>query len=251
MRPTDGKPIASYGPPADTARMVNFADFDARGYPTVDVRTGYGQWVGSYERTVEDVMDIALLDELAVPRWGDLGRVVDLGCGTGRTGAWLRGQGVPYIDGVDLTPEMLAKAGARGAHDRLVDADVTKTGLESGSYDLAIASLIDEHLADLRPFYAEAARLTKPGGLCVVIAYHPHFIMTAGMPTHFTTEAGEDVAITTHLHLISDHVQAARSQGWYLSEMHERLIDDAWLTLKPKWQRFRNHPISAAYTWQK
>lgn len=170
--------------------MATFADFDARGYRTVDVRTGYGQWVAHYEQTVEDTMDLALLDRLTVPRWEALAQVVDLGCGTGRTGTWLKSQGVQHIDGVDLTPEMLAKAQMRGAHDRLVEADVTNTGLESGTYDLAIASLIDEHLEDLSPFYEEAARLTKPGGLCVVVAYHPHFIMTAGMPTHFTSEEG-------------------------------------------------------------
>jgi len=231
--------------------MVQFADFDARGYRTVDVRTGYGQWVGHYEQTVEDVMDIALLDELAVPLWGSVGRAVDLGCGTGRTAAWLRDRGVPHIDGVDLTPEMLAGAEKRGVHDLLVEADVTTTGLETGAYDLAVASLIDEHLPDLRPFYREAARLTRPGGLCVVVAYHPHFIMTSGMPTHFTAESGEDIAITTHVHLISDHVQSALAEGWQLAEMREGLIDDAWLAVKPKWQRFRNHPISAAFTWQK
>ncbi|HEY3686575.1 MAG TPA: class I SAM-dependent methyltransferase [Streptosporangiaceae bacterium] len=230
---------------------MRFADFDMRGYRTVDVRTGYGQWVASYEDTVEDVMDIALLDDLTVPRWGGLGRVVDLGCGTGRTGAWLRGRGVTGIDGVDLTPEMLDVARNRGAHDRLVEADVTRTGLESGAYDLAISSLIDEHLADLRPFYDEAWRLTAPGGLCVVVAYHPHFIMTAGMPTHFTSADGEHIAITTHVHLTSDHVTSALGAGWALAEMREGLIDDAWLAVKPKWERFRNHPISAAFTWRK
>lgn len=231
--------------------MVSFADFDARGYRTVDVRTGYGQWVGHYEQSVEDVMDLALLDKLAVPIWTELDRVVDLGCGTGRTAAWLKAQGVPHIDGVDLTPEMLAQAKIRGAHDSLVEADVTNTGLAAGTYDLAIASLIDEHLPDLHPFYEEAARLTRPGGLCVVVAYHPHFIMTAGMPTHYTSADGEDVAITTHLHLISDQINAALTSGWQLREMHERLIDDEWLAVKPKWKRFRNHPISSAYTWQK
>jgi hypothetical protein len=33
--------------------------------------------------------------------------------------------------------------------------------------------------------------------------------------------------------------------------MRERIVDDAWVELKPKWARFRNHPISVAYVWQK
>ena len=98
--------------------MVDFADVDRRGYPMVDVATGYGRWVDTYEQTVEDIMDLALLDDLTVPSWRTVNRAADLGCGTGRTGVWLRRNGVRAIDGVDLTPEMLAVAPRDGEHDR-------------------------------------------------------------------------------------------------------------------------------------
>ncbi|SEG17942.1 Methyltransferase domain-containing protein [Thermomonospora echinospora] len=232
--------------------MVQFADFDTRGYPMVDVRTGYGQWADTYERTVEDIMDLALLEELTEPSWSTVRRTADLGCGTGRTAAWLRRNGVgSVIDGVDLTPEMLAAARSRGAHDHLYEADVTATGLAGGAYDLVIASLIDEHLADLRPLYAEAWRLAEPGALFVLVAFHPHFIMVSGMPTHFTASSGEPVAIDTNVHLLSDHVMAAVGAGWTLAEMRENVIDDRWLTVKPKWSRFRGHPFTAALVWRK
>ncbi|GAA4858471.1 hypothetical protein GCM10025787_48730 [Saccharopolyspora rosea] len=230
---------------------MEFSDFDNRGYRTVDVRTGYGEWVASYERTVEDVMDIGLLERLREPSWAAVRRAADLGCGTGRTGAWLRGRGVPAVDGVDLTPEMLELARRRGDHDRLVTADVTDTGLPESAYDLVISSLVDEHLPDLHPLYREAARLAAPGAAFVLVTFHPHFIMTAGMPTHYTRGSGEPVAIDTHVHLISDHVAAGLAAGWRLVELHEGVIDDAWLAVKPKWERFRNHPISAAYVWRK
>jgi SAM-dependent methyltransferase len=228
-----------------------FKTYDSRGYRTVDVRTGYGEWVTTYEQTVEDVMDIAVLDQLTRPHWSATTRAVDLGCGTGRTGAWLRRHGVPAIDGVDLTPEMLAAARERGVHDRLVEADVTATGLAAGGYDLAIASLIDEHLEDLRPLYREAWRLGTDDAAFVLVAFHPQFIMVSGMPTHFTNAAGEDLAITTTVHLVSDHVTAALAAGWRLEEMREAVVDDRWIALKPKWERFRGHPVSAAYVWRK
>src|SRR5919204_4562626 len=114
--------------------MLRFSDFDVRGYRTVDVRTGYGEWVTSYEQTVEDAMDIALLDALERVPWRSVGAAVDLGCGTGRTGAWLRRRGVTVIDGVDLTPEMLAVARAKGIYRHLVEADVAATGMPSGAY---------------------------------------------------------------------------------------------------------------------
>ena len=230
---------------------VRFSDVDRRGYRTADVRTGYGEWVATYERTVEDAMDVALLEALTTPPWATRQRAADLGCGTGRTGAWLRRQGVAAIDGVDLTPEMLAVARSRGIYRRLVEADVAATGLPSSTYDLVTVCLVDEHLADLRPLYREASRLAAPGGFLVLVAFHPHFIIASGMPTHYMSATGEPVAIETHVHLLSDHVAAALDAGWALAELRERVIDDAWLALKPKWEPFRGHPIAAAFVWRK
>jgi SAM-dependent methyltransferase len=228
--------------------VAEFASFDTRGYRTVDVRSGYGEWVDTYEQTVQDAMDIELLERLEEVDWA--GEVADLGCGTGRTGAWLAGRGAIAIDGVDVTPEMLARARERGVYRELVEADVAHTGLASDAYDLVVTSLVDEHLADLRPLYAEAARVAKPDGTYVIVGYHPHFIMSSGMPTHYDSASGEPVAIETHVHLFSDHVRAARGAGWTLVESQERVIDDAWIALKPKWERQRGTPIAFAFVWR-
>jgi hypothetical protein len=99
--------------------------------------------------------------------------------------------------------------------------------------------------------YEEAWRLAAPGGLFVVVAFHPFFIMASGMPTHFTDGSGEPVAISTHIHLPSEHVTAALAAGWALVEMREGVIDAEWLAVKPKWARFRNYPISAAMVWRR
>lgn len=229
--------------------MADFSPFDTRGYRTVDVRSGYGEWVDTYEQTVKDAMDIELLESLERVSWS--GEAADLGCGTGRTGAWLSGRGVAAIDGVDLTPEMLELAEARGVYRRLVEADVRATGLGAGEYDLVVTSLVDEHLPRLEPLYSEAFRLARPGGTYTLVGYHPHFIMAAGMPTHFDSASGEPIAIETHVHMLSAHVSAGLEAGFALTEMKERLIDDAWLELKPKWERLRGQPIAFAVVWRK
>jgi len=231
--------------------MVKFSDFDRRGYRMTDVRTGYGGWVASYERTVENAMDIALLDALDTPDWAARRCAIDLGCGTGRTGVWLRQHGVATIDGVDLTPEMLALAQDKGVYRHLTQATVSDTGLASATYDLVTVCLVDEHLFDLGPLYDEAFRLAAPGAVLALVAFHPHFIMASGMPSHYTSPSGEPIAIETHIHLLSDHVTAALASGWALAEMKERVIDDEWLGLKPKWERLRGHPVSVAFVWRK
>ncbi|MBF6327406.1 class I SAM-dependent DNA methyltransferase [Nocardia transvalensis] len=229
--------------------MPTFADFDRRNYRTVDVATGYDGWAPTYEQTVLDEMDLALLDRLRRPEWGQVHRAADLGCGTGRTGAWLRGRGITHIDGVDLSEGMLARARDRGVHTTLRQGDVRESGLASGAYDLVISSLIDEHLPELGPFYAEARRLAAPGATFVLVSYHPQFIMVTGMPTHYTARSGEPLAISTHLHLFSDHVNAGVAAGWQLAETAEAVIDDGWLEAKPKWAHLRGHPFTMAMVW--
>ncbi|MBF6077101.1 class I SAM-dependent methyltransferase [Nocardia beijingensis] len=230
--------------------MPSFADFDRRDYRTVDVATGYDGWAPTYEQTVLDEMDLALLGRLRLDLDG-VRRAADLGCGTGRTGTWLRERGIPHIDGVDVSQGMLAFAAERGAHTTLTRADVRATGLPEGAYDLVIASLIDEHLPELAPFYAEAWRLAAPGARCVLVSYHPQFIMVSGMPTHYTDPSGEPVAISTHLHLISEHLSAGLGAGWVLTEVAEALVDDAWLARKPKWAALRGHPFTLATVWSR
>ena len=120
----------------------------------------------------------------------------------------------------------------------------------SGAYDVIVQSLADEHLKDLGPLYRETARLAAPGGAFVIVGYHPHFLMS-GVPTHFNSSSGEPVAVESYVHLTSDHVAAARAAGWTLEEMAEGVIDDAWIAKKPKWERFRHHPVSFAMVWRR
>jgi SAM-dependent methyltransferase len=229
--------------------MPAFSAFDSRGYRTVAAREGYDRWARTYEDTVEDAMDLALLERVAVD-WSAAGTAADLGCGTGRTGAWLAARGVGEIDGVDLSPGMLEAARGRAVYRSLTEAEVGDTGLDAGAYDLVVSCLVDEHLADLAPLYAEAARLARPGARFVLVGFHPHFIIASGMPTHFDdAESGESLAIETHVHLLSDHVAAGRAAGLVLAELHERVVDDEWIALKPQWERFRDHPISFAFVW--
>ncbi len=227
---------------------MEFETFDRRHYPTLGVQDGYREWAPSYERVVQDEMDLRLLERLTTVDWGRRRRAIDLACGTGRIGAWLRARGVQHLDGIDLTPEMLVKARGRQLYDRLLEGDLRATGLPPAAYDLATIVLADEHLPEIRPLYLEAARLIAAGGRLVIVGYHPFFLIS-GIPTHFDRADGSPAAIESHVHLFSDHVEAALASGFALLEMQEGVIDDAWLAKKPKWQKYANHPVSFAMVW--
>src|SRR4051812_44243504 len=102
---------------------VDHSLYDKRKYPIVDVREGYAEWGRTYEQTVQDEMDLRLLDRLHTVDWSASRRVLDLACGTGRIGVWLRGRCAAAIDGIDLTPEMLERARSKGVYQALHVAD--------------------------------------------------------------------------------------------------------------------------------
>jgi len=231
--------------------MPKFESFDRRGYATLSPREGYRRWAPTYEATVKQDMDLRLLERVQTVPLARVERAADLGCGTGRTGRWLARRGVKRIDGVDLTPEMLERARASGVFERLELADVESTPLPAETYDLITTVLVDEHLAQLAPLYREAARIARPGAAYVVVGFHPFFIMQSGMPTHFDDAAGDPLAIETHVHLFSEHVQAALVAGFRLSEMHEQVIDEDWIAQKPKWAALRDVPVSFAIVWRR
>jgi len=224
--------------------------YDKRKYPIVDVQAGYGAWVNTYEQVVQDEMDLRLLERLQTVDWSAAKQALDLACGTGRIGSWLRQRTTAPIDGVDLTPEMLDVARSKNIYRNLHLADITNTGLPAEAYDLCTQSLADEHLPDIRPLYHEVARLTHKGGHYVIAGFHPQFLM-AGMPTHFNSASGETLTIRSYVHLLSDHVKAARATGWTLLEMDEGLVDDQWLLKKPKWQQYFGIPVSFTMVWRR
>ena len=228
---------------------MDHAIYDKRRYPIVDVREGYAEWVRTYEQIVQDEMDLHLLDRLQTIDWSALRLVLDLACGTGRIGQWLKQRCAARIDGIDLTLEMLEVARSKDVYRTLHVADVSSTGLPAQAYDVCTQSLADEHLPDLRPLYREGARVTKRGGYFVLVGFHPQFLM-AGMPTHFTRASGEPVTIRSYVHLLSDHVKAAHACGWSLVEMDEGLIDEAWLRKKPQWESYFGLPVSFVMVWR-
>ena len=227
---------------------MEFSAFDARHYPVLGVREGYAEWVATYEDVVNDEIDLGLLRRVGAVAWPAVSQAADLACGTGRTGRWLVEQGVRRIDGLDLTPEMLAAARDKGVYDRLLVADMRATPLAGDGYDLAMEVLACEHIPDLAPLYREAARIVRRGGHFIVVGYHPHFLLN-GIPTHFDRADGEPVAIEVYVHLLSDHVKAAMAAGFGLLEMDERVVDDGIIGAKPKWEKYRDRPVSFCMVW--
>jgi SAM-dependent methyltransferase len=223
--------------------------YDARQYRTLEVGPGYEAWSPHYDQKMDGRMDLALLERLGTVPWQEFRTVADLGCGTGRLGVWLHQHGVTHIHGVDCCPAMLRYAAEKQVYERLEIADITRCPFDGQEYDHVITGLAACHVPELRALYAESARLLRPGAIFVLLDYHPFFLLQ-GIPTHFKSADGEQIAIRNFVHLFSDHVSAGRAVGWELLELQERLVDAEWVTARPEMRRHEGQPVSFAAVWR-
>lgn len=96
----------------------------------------------------------------------DFRLAIDLGCGTGLMAREL-GKRARRIEGVDISPKMIAVAARAGLYAALNTGEVVdeldRRAPESA--DLILAADVLVYLGDLFPLFREAARVLKSGGL--------------------------------------------------------------------------------------
>ncbi len=122
-----------------------------------------------------EAVERALLEHL--PRAG-LGRLLDIGTGTGRLLELLAPRIASGL-GVDASRAMLALARARLAragfsHCTVRLADMYRLPLADGAFDVVVLQMVLHHAEAPAAALAEAARVLRPGGRLVVIDLAPH-----------------------------------------------------------------------------
>ena len=167
-----------------------------------DNRALYAKWADTYEseftvprrytgpRTAAEVLCEGLSGS---------GPVLDAGCGTGLAGEHLRDLGVAVVDGVDISPEMLAKARSKTAADgKPVYRDIAEVDL-TGPIDIAgdtyagIVSTGTFTHGHVGPDgLDELLRIACPGARCV-IGVHSSIFESDGFKNRFERFEAEGV----------------------------------------------------------
>ncbi|MGV3639990.1 MAG: class I SAM-dependent DNA methyltransferase [Adhaeribacter sp.] len=192
----------------------------------MNTRQAYNSWASQYDTNQNKTRDLegqALRATLA-----DLpfAHCLEIGCGTGKNTLWLM-EKASKVTAVDLSEEMLAKAREKISSTQVhfIQADINASWDFGGQvYDLVSFSLVLEHIENLEPVFAQAARSLLAGGYLFLGELHP-FKQYAGTKARFDTPEGRQV-VPCFNHHISDFLQAAASQGLQLVELNEFFDQD-------------------------
>ncbi|TYC48671.1 methyltransferase domain-containing protein [Rhodobacterales bacterium] len=129
----------------------------------------YDQWADTYDETLVTWDYKAPKDAVALLS-GHLqpgARVLDVGCGTGLVSEALKRQANYRIDGLDISPASLKRAGERSTYEDLVCHDLQKLPLpvESDAYDAAISVGVLTYIEDAPDLLRDLCRTVRSDGV--------------------------------------------------------------------------------------
>lgn len=159
----------------------------------------YRRWAPVYDATVNHIFTSGRTRALSLLSLqpGENALIVGVGTGADLT---LLPAGVHAV-GVDLSPDMLAKARAKlpacRATVELIEGDAQVLLVPEGSFDTAILNLILSVVPDSRACLQSAVRAVKPGGRLVIFdkfqPEHERITLARRFMNFFSTRLGTDI----------------------------------------------------------
>lgn len=185
---------------------------------TDDVAAAYDRWAEDYDSDVNATRDL----DATVLRQQDLGLtgadVIEVGCGSGKNTVFLAAHARSVL-ALDFSEGMLRKARERVAdgHVRFVRHDVRQPWpAPDASCDVVVANLVLEHVERLAPFFAESARVLRPGGRLFTCELHPFRQLRGGQAQFVRRDTGEVQRVAAYQHDVSHYINAGLAAGLQL-----------------------------------
>ena len=190
-----------------------------------DPQAGYREWSRSYDGPGNPIVALeqpivwSLLEATNPP---PPARALDAACGTGRHAKRLVELG-HHVVGVDLTPEMLARARSNVPEASFLRGDVRSVPASDAEFDLVVCALALSHLEDPGVGISELARVLRPGGQLVISVLHPT-LACLGWQAPFAGPDGQRGFVREHPHGHGEYLRAFRDSALSVLDCREPVL---------------------------
>ena len=145
-----------------------------------DNRRLYADWAATYDAGFAADMDYQLprmVGLIFCEAFKGRGPVLDVGAGTGLVAQNIPIRGMLEIDGLDMSPEMLAVAAQKGLYRKTIEADLTQDlDIADGTYGAVVSSGTFTHGHVGPDALDELLRIARPGAIFVLAVNAEHFV---------------------------------------------------------------------------
>jgi predicted TPR repeat methyltransferase len=132
----------------------------------------YDEWAATYESDLVNDLDYVAHKEagnkfsVVVP--DKSAKILDVACGTGLVGEYLRSLGYSNIHGVDFSMNMIAISRDRDIYQSIWQHDFTRPVIQEGQYDALICVGLFAYTIPGISDMHNVVNCVKPGGICVI-----------------------------------------------------------------------------------
>ena len=192
--------------------------------PQLPATEGYDGWSARYDTpdnpffAMDEAVLLPVLDALPA------GVAVDAACGTGRYAVHLAARG-HEVHGFDTSPGMLGVAGSKVPGGRFGLADMGDLPLPDDSADVVVNALAVNHVEDLDPVFAEAARVLRPGGHLLVSDVRGYFTGSMRTPLLEYDARGGIGYVPAWSHPTGDYLRAGLRAGLTVRDCQELVAE--------------------------
>lgn len=172
--------------------------------PSYDRSTGY---LDSFEEGAQELL-YGGIDGL---------KILDAGCGTGRTVRNLLHWGAE-VTATDLSEEMVKIIKMKFSKVEAIQSDIEELPFEDDTFDAAYSMLVIVHLKDLDRAFDEIYRVLKPGGYFILSNINQR------KPPVLTTKKSEEIIIESYYHM-PQHVIDALEASFFKIERDELVYE--------------------------
>lgn len=169
-------------PDSDALNQVYAAKSEA------ELAAAYAAWSNGYDR---ETAALGYCLPFVIAAWVarhvpvDAGPLLDAGCGTGLSGPYMAALGYRDIDGLDMSPEMLALGRGRGVYRNLIGAALGgRLPIEDATYAAVFSTGVFTEGHAPASSLDDLVRIARPGG-CVIFTVRDSVLEEGGFRAKF------------------------------------------------------------------